>query len=90
MAPLPPCYLPACPGAWCGSNVTEEDLDELRRYRQLPPLNLVATRIPPATEVLPAPQDGEHVVFLSHFERGFGLPTSPFLLEFLEHFSLRM
>jgi hypothetical protein len=90
MAPLPPRFVPARSGAWCGSNVTEANLNELRRYRHLPALDLVATRILPETEVVPVPQDGEHVVFLSHFERGFGLPASPFLREFLDHFSLRM
>jgi hypothetical protein len=68
----------------------EANLDELHRYRHLPALDLVATRVSPKIEVVPVPQDGEHVIFLSHFERGFGLSVSPFLWEFLDHFSLRM
>jgi hypothetical protein len=34
-------------------------------------------------------QPGEHVVFLAHFERGFGLPASPFFREFLDFYELQ-
>jgi hypothetical protein len=90
MAPAPSRFVPERAEAWCGSNVTEADLDVLRRYRQLPSADLVATRIPPSTEVVPVPQDGEYIVFLSHFERGFGLPASRFLREILDRFELQM
>ncbi|KAK1649107.1 hypothetical protein QYE76_066912 [Lolium multiflorum] len=32
---------------------------------------------------------GERVVFISHFERGFGLPASPFFCAFLDFFGLQ-
>ena len=36
----------------------------------------------------PQPKEQERVVFLTHFERGFGLPASAFLCTFLEFFEL--
>jgi hypothetical protein len=32
----------------------------------------------------PAPEPGEHIVFIAHFERGFGLPASDFFRDFLD------
>jgi hypothetical protein len=36
-----------------------------------------------------APQSGERVVFISHFERGFGLPVSDFFRDFLDTYDLQ-
>jgi hypothetical protein len=33
---------------------------------------------------MPAPESGERIVFVSHFERGFGLPVSDFFRDFLD------
>ncbi|KAK1645178.1 hypothetical protein QYE76_062983 [Lolium multiflorum] len=69
-----------------GSNVTEYEIDWLYRSRRIP--EGVTCRIP-GDEIEPEPQPGEHVVFLAHFERGFGLPASPFFREFLNFYELQ-
>ena len=38
---------------------------------------------------MPECQAGEHVVFVAHFERGFGLPVSDFTKEFFETFLIQ-
>ncbi|KAK1616111.1 hypothetical protein QYE76_021628, partial [Lolium multiflorum] len=48
----------------------------------------VTCRIP-GDEIETDPEPGEHVVFLAHFERGFGLPASPFFQEFLDFYKLQ-
>src|ERR1041385_4831427 len=60
-------------GAWKGSNVTEMQVALLRRSRKIPAD--LDFRIP-GDEIVPTPRDGERVVFLAHFQRGFGLPVS--------------
>jgi hypothetical protein len=40
-------------------------------------------------EIALEPRPGEVVFFCSHFERGFGLPASPFFRSFLEFFGLQ-
>ncbi|KAK1632519.1 hypothetical protein QYE76_006834 [Lolium multiflorum] len=77
---------PITRGAWMGSNVTEYEIDWLYRSRRIP--EGVTCRIP-GDEIEPEPQPGEHVVFLAHFERGFGLPASPFFREFLNFYELQ-
>ncbi|KAK1669976.1 hypothetical protein QYE76_058135 [Lolium multiflorum] len=69
-----------------GSNVTEYEIDWLYRSRRIP--EGVTCRLP-GDEIEPEPQPGEHVVFLAHFERGFGLPASPFFREFLDFYELQ-
>ena len=76
-------------GSWEGTTVTEADLDKLRRSRRIPSVAVVACRAAEGEEV-PAPRDGEVVVFASHFFCGFGLPVSPFLRRFLDHFGLQL
>jgi hypothetical protein len=39
--------------------------------------------------IVPAPESGERIVFISHFERGFGLPTSDFFRDFLDTYDLQ-
>ncbi|KAK1601415.1 hypothetical protein QYE76_037272 [Lolium multiflorum] len=73
-------------GAWKGSDVVQEDIDWLYRSRRIPAQ--VSCRIP-RDEVEPAPESGEFVVFVSHFERGFGLPASDFFREFLDFYKLQ-
>jgi hypothetical protein len=38
---------------------------------------------------VPAPESGERVVFISHFERGFALPVSDFFWDFLDTYDLQ-
>ncbi|KAK1694067.1 hypothetical protein QYE76_010764 [Lolium multiflorum] len=77
---------PITRGAWMGSNVTEYEIDWLYRSRRIP--EGVTCRIP-GDEIVPDPQPGERVVFLAHFERGFGLPPSPFFRDLLDFYKLQ-
>ena len=43
----------------------------------------------PGDEVVPEARAGERVVFLTHFERGFGLPASTFFRDFLNFHHLQ-
>ena len=70
-----------------GSNVTSEDITQLRATRRLPRETDVGVRLPRG-EQRPRPEGQERVVFLTHFERGFGLPASTFFRVFLEFFGL--
>ncbi|KAK1697779.1 hypothetical protein QYE76_014476 [Lolium multiflorum] len=73
-------------GAWMGSSVSEYEIDWLYRSRRIP--EGVSCRIP-GDEIEPVPNPGEYVVFLAHFERGFGLPASPFFRSFLDFYKLQ-
>ena len=75
-------------GSWMGSNVTTEDVMQLRASRSLPWEMDVGVRLPRG-EQRPRPEGQERVVFLTHFERGFGLPVSTFFRAFLEFFGFR-
>jgi hypothetical protein len=44
---------------------------------------------PTGGERVPAPEPGEMVVFYDHFPRGFALPASDFLWQFMDHFHLK-
>ncbi|KAK1694596.1 hypothetical protein QYE76_011293 [Lolium multiflorum] len=79
--------LTACTrGAWKGSDVKQAEIDWLYRSRRIPAE--VACRIP-GDELEPVPLEGETVVFVAHFERGFGLPASDFFRRFLDFFELQ-
>ncbi|KAK1681025.1 hypothetical protein QYE76_041873 [Lolium multiflorum] len=73
-------------GAWKGSEVTQHEIDWLYRSRRIP--KGVSCRRP-GDEIEPDPEDDEFVVFLAHFERGFGLPTSDFFRQFLDFYKLQ-
>ena len=73
-------------GGWAGSIVREEDLAWLRASRRIPAG--VACRLA-AGEISPSPREGEYVVSLSHFQRGFGLPTSNFFFDFISTYKLQ-
>ena len=75
-------------GSWMGSNVTSEDITQLRAMRRLPRETDVGVCLPHG-EQRPRPEGQERVVFLTHFERGFGLPVSTFFRAFLEFFRLQ-
>jgi hypothetical protein len=73
-------------GSWEGSYMRKDDIERLVRLRRIPPG--VVTRAP-GEEIQPDPEPGERVVFGAHFDRGFGLPASPFFRRFLEFFGLQ-
>ena len=72
--------------AWEGSDVTQSEIEWLIRTRRIP--EGVECRIP-GSEVAPDLKPGEYVVFVAHFERGFGLPSSAFFRNFLDKFLLQ-
>ena len=61
--------------AWEGSDLTGSEIEWLIWTRRIP--EGVEYRLPGA-EVAPILKPGEYVVFIAHFERGFGLPASDF------------
>ncbi|KAK1697705.1 hypothetical protein QYE76_014402 [Lolium multiflorum] len=70
-------------GAWMGSSVVNL-IDWLYRsggFRK--------EYLPASDEIEPVPNPGERVVFLAHFERGFGLPVSSFFRSFLDFYKLQ-
>jgi hypothetical protein len=75
-------------GSWEGSWVKEKRIKLLRQGRVLTSADLVGCR-PIGGELVPAPQPEEAVVFYDHFPRGFALPASDFLRQFLYHFHLQ-
>jgi hypothetical protein len=68
--------------------VKEKRIELLRQGRVFSPADLVGCR-PAGGELVPVPQPGEAVVFYDHFPRGFVLPASDFLRQFLDHFHLQ-
>ncbi|KAE8819302.1 hypothetical protein D1007_02800 [Hordeum vulgare] len=75
-------------GAWLGSEIGEEHIEALHHHRLLPPASQVLVPLPGA-ETAPTPAVGEVVVFNEHFYRGFGLPASAFLSEWIYFFGLQ-
>src|SRR3954468_16128793 len=73
-------------GCWKGSTVSVHSIQALIRARKMPAG--IQWRAPGA-EVVHCPRAGERVVFLSHFERGFGLPASTFLRDILDFHRLQ-
>jgi hypothetical protein len=71
---------------WEGSEVTPADISWVTSTRRVP--EGVACRLP-VGETVPAPEPGERVVFIAHFERGFGLPASDFFRDFLDTYDLQ-
>ena len=76
-------------GDWDGSNVHEDHVEFLRKTRRLPGADKVRVRLAPEKEITPEPEEGERVVFRSHFLRGIGLPASAFFRSFLEFYQLQ-
>jgi hypothetical protein len=71
---------------WEGSEVTPADISWVTSTRRVP--EGVACRLP-AGETASAPEPGERVVFIAHFERGFSLPASDFFRDFLNTYDLQ-
>ena len=76
-------------GDWDGSNVHMDHIEFLRKTRRLPGKDQVRVRLAPEKEITPAPEEGERVVFRSHFLRGIGLPASAFFRSFLDFYQLQ-
>ena len=74
--------------SWMGSTVTPDDITYLRSSRRLPRDTDVDVRLSHG-EQRPRPEGQERVVFLTHFEHGFGLLASTFFRAFLEFFGLQ-
>ncbi|KAE8792750.1 hypothetical protein D1007_32711 [Hordeum vulgare] len=72
-------------GTWVGSDISDGNIEALRHYRMLPPVDLVEARVPRA-KAASTPEKGELVVFEEHFYCDFGLPTSDFFARFLTFF----
>ncbi|KAM0877096.1 hypothetical protein ACQ4PT_035743 [Festuca glaucescens] len=73
-------------GSWEGANTTLADIQRLCRTHRIP--EGVATR-PLGDEIAPVVDPGERIVFVAHFDRGFGLLASTFFRAFLEFFGLQ-
>jgi hypothetical protein len=71
---------------WEGSEVTPADISWITTTRRVP--DGMACRLP-AGEIVPAPEPSERVMFIAHFERGFGLPASDFFRDFLDTYDLQ-
>ena len=76
-------------GDWDGSSLHANHIDFLRKTRRLPGKDQVRVRLAPEKEITPAPEEGERVVFRSHFLRGFGLPLSAFFRSWLDFYQLQ-
>jgi hypothetical protein len=68
--------------------VKERRIELLRQGRVIPSEDLMSCR-PFGGERVPAPEPREVVVFFKHFWRGFALPASNFLWQFLDQFHLQ-
>jgi hypothetical protein len=71
---------------WEGLEVTPADISWITTTRRVS--DGVACRLP-VGEIVPAPEPGERVMFIAHFERGFGLPVSDFFQDFLNTYDLQ-
>ena len=68
------------------SSITEEDVLKLREARFL--TDEISHRLPAQGQVIPTPKPGESVVFMSHFLRGLGFPTDPFVRGLMYYYGL--
>ena len=73
-------------GRWMSYSVTEEDVLKLRDARYL--TGEISHRLPAPGQVIPTPEPGENVVFVSHFLRGLGFPTDPFVRGLMFYYGL--
>ena len=73
-------------GRWMPSSITEEDVLKLRDARYL--TGEISHRLPAQGQVIPTPEPGESMVFMSHFLRGLGFPTDPFVRGLMFYYGL--
>ena len=71
--------------AWTKSKVTAASLAPFVTAQLLTAGNY---RVP-GDEVIPTPRPGEYVTFISHLERGFGVPSSRFFRRFLRFYNIK-
>ena len=64
----------------------EEDVLKLRDARYL--TYEISHRLPVRGQVIPTPEPGESVVFVSHLRRGLGFPTDPFVRGLMFYYGL--
>ena len=76
-------------GDWDGSNVHTNHIDFLWKTRRLLGKDQVRVHLTPEKEITLAPEEGERVIFRSHFLRGLGLPASAFFRSFLDFYQLQ-
>jgi len=77
-------------GRWLPTTISAQDLQQLEEDGVLLPQAASGWRIPSTNDVLPSPAEGERVVFRAHFERGFSMPPSKFLLKVLARYNAQM
>ena len=68
------------------SSVTEEDVLKLREARYL--TYEISHRLPARGQVIPTPELGESVMFVSHLRGGLGFPTDPFVRGLMFYYGL--
>ena len=68
------------------SSVMEEDVLKLRDARYL--TYEISHRLPARGQVIPTPEPGESVVFISHLRRGLGFPMDPFVRGLMFYYGL--
>ena len=68
------------------SSITEEGVLKLRDVRYL--TYEISHRLPARGQVIPTPELGESVVFISHFLRGLGLTLDPFVRGLMFYYGL--
>ena len=73
-------------GRWMPSSVIEEDIKMLRETRYL--TFKISYRLTARGQVIPTPEPGESVVFISHFLRGLGLALDPFVRGLMFYYGL--
>src|SRR3954463_1039121 len=73
-------------GSWQGSSITRREIEWLIRTRRIP---AEVGCLLPGNEPSTVLNDGEYVIFMSHFARGFGLPLRDFAKDFLDYFGLQ-
>ena len=76
-------------GDWDGSLVHMDHIEFLRKTRRLLGKDQVRVCLAPVREIMLEPEEGERVVFRSHFLRGIGLPASAFFRSFLDFYQLQ-
>jgi len=75
---------------WRRSNITSQRLEGLVRHGLLRPLSAFAEWLLPGDEDEPSLPEG-YVVSFAHFhERGFAIPTHPFLRGLLDYYLVEL
>ena len=73
-------------GRWMPSSITEGDVLKLRDARYL--TCEILHRLPAQGQVIPTPEPGKSVVFVSHLHWGLGCPMDPFVRGLMFYYGL--